>query len=137
LYEAHHRREAGASARAVHVAYDLWADWYEYAFPNARDLFESYPGALREDPCDYLPVVMRDLFGNPFRPVSFAPAWRSAPAVALARQAYESRDFGALPVLADALEDADCADRDLLNHLRGPGPHYRGCWAVDQVLQQE
>ncbi len=38
-----------------------------------------------------------------------------------------------LPVLADALEDAGCADAELLGHLRGPGPHVRGCWAVDMI----
>jgi hypothetical protein len=35
--------------------------------------------------------------------------------------------------LADALEDAGCTDAELLGHLRAPGPHVRGCWAVDLV----
>src|SRR2546429_581311 len=35
-----------------------------------------------------------------------------------------------LAVLADALEEAG-ADAALLDHLRGPGPHVRGCWCVD------
>jgi hypothetical protein len=55
--------------------------------------------------------------------------------------AYEGRvspagglDADRLAVLADALEDAGCADPDLLAHLRGPGPHVRGCWALDLVL---
>jgi hypothetical protein len=39
-----------------------------------------------------------------------------------------------LPVLADALEDAGCDDRALLGHLRGPGPHVGGCWALDLIL---
>jgi hypothetical protein len=47
---------------------------------------------------------------------------------------YDERAFDRLPVLADALEDAGCADADLLGHLRGPGPHVRGCWAVDLIL---
>jgi hypothetical protein len=34
----------------------------------------------------------------------------------------------------DALERAGCTDAELLGHLRGPGPHVRGCWAVDLVL---
>ena len=38
------------------------------------------------------------------------------------------------PVLADALEDAGCTNADLLAHCRGPGPHVRGCWAVDLIL---
>jgi hypothetical protein len=45
-----------------------------------------------------------------------------------------ARTYRSLPLLADALEDADCTDADLLGHLRGPEPHVRGCWAVDLVL---
>jgi hypothetical protein len=39
-----------------------------------------------------------------------------------------------LVLVADALEDAGCADAELLGHLREPGPHVRGCWALDLVL---
>jgi len=42
-----------------------------------------------------------------------------------------------LPILADALEEAGCDDVDVLAHLRGPGPHARGCWALDLVLGRE
>jgi hypothetical protein len=60
----------------------------------------------------------------------------------LARAAYGPRrvpkrgtlDPALLAALADALEDAGCNDADLLGHLRSPGPHVRGCWAVDLVL---
>jgi len=62
----------------------------------------------------------------------------------LARAAYEERqlpsghlDAGCLAVLADALEEAGCREAELLAHLRGPGPHVRGCWAVDWVLARE
>jgi hypothetical protein len=61
--------------------------------------------------------------------------------VALAQAAYDdlilpagTLDSARLLLLADALEDAGCADADLLGHLRGEGPHVRGCWAVDLVL---
>ena len=57
--------------------------------------------------------------------------------VTLARQMYESLDFGAMPILADALQDAGCDSADILNHCRGPGPHVRGCWVVDLVLGKE
>jgi hypothetical protein len=79
----------------------------------------------------------RDIFGNPFRPVTFNPEWRTDIATALARQMYESRDFGAMPILADALQDAGCENSDILDHCRGPGPHVRGCWVVDLVLGKE
>jgi hypothetical protein len=42
-----------------------------------------------------------------------------------------------LAVLADALEEAGCADAGLLGHLRSRGPHVRGCWALDLILGRE
>jgi hypothetical protein len=90
------------------------------------------------DPYDdqVVPALIREVFDNPFRPLDFAP-WRSRTAVALARQAYTSRDFGALPILADALQDAGCVDEEVLAHCRGGGPHVRGCWVVDGVFGKE
>jgi hypothetical protein len=58
--------------------------------------------------------------------------------------AYEERqlpegtlDSARLAVLADTLEDAGCTHAELLGHLRGPGPHVRGCWAVDLVMGKQ
>ncbi|VTR94890.1 Uncharacterized protein OS=Sorangium cellulosum (strain So ce56) GN=sce5710 PE=4 SV=1 [Gemmata massiliana] len=82
-------------------------------------------------------ILLRDIFGNPFRPVAFSPAWRTSIVVALAAQMYESRDFSTMPILADALQDAGCDNADMLDHCRGPGPHVRGCWVVDLVLGKE
>jgi hypothetical protein len=78
--------------------------------------------------------LLRDIFGNPFRPVAFDAAWRTSTAVSLAGQMYESRDFGAMPILADALQDAGCDSDDILGHCRAPVSHVRGCWVVDLVL---
>ena len=77
------------------------------------------------------------IFGNPFRPTSFNPSWRTSTAVAIAKGMYDSRDFAPMPVLADALQDAGCADERILDHCRGPGPHVKGCWVVDLVLGKE
>jgi hypothetical protein len=81
-------------------------------------------------------TLLRDIFGNPFRPVAADPSWFTA-AVTLAGTMYAERAFGRLPILADALEDAGCPNAELLAHLRGPGPHVRGCWALDLVLGKE
>ncbi|QJW95451.1 hypothetical protein [Frigoriglobus tundricola] len=81
--------------------------------------------------------IIRDIFGNPFRPVTFASDWRTDTAVSLARTMYESSDFSAMPVLADALQDAGCDNGDVLDHCRTPGAHVRGCWVVDLVLGKE
>jgi hypothetical protein len=79
--------------------------------------------------------LIRCIFGNPFREAAFDPAWRTSAAVALATQMYESRDFGSMAILADALEDAGCDSDDVIAHCRDPkGCHARGCWVVDRVL---
>ncbi len=78
--------------------------------------------------------LLRCVFGSPFRPATFESTWRTSQAVAIARTAYEERCFDNLPILADALEEAGCTDEAVLSHLRGPGPHARGCWVVDLVL---
>jgi hypothetical protein len=76
-----------------------------------------------------------DIFGNPFRPISFDSAWQTGTAVALAQTMYDVRDFVAMPILADALEDAGCEVPDILYHCRDPkGVHVRGCWVIDLVL---
>ncbi len=79
-------------------------------------------------------VLVREIFGNPFRPVTFATEWRTEAAVGIAAKMYDARDFGNMPVLADALQDAGCDHADILSHCRGDGPHVRGCWVVDLVL---
>jgi hypothetical protein len=53
---------------------------------------------------------------------------------ALAHRMYESRDFSAMPILADALQDAGCDNDDILTHCRGGGEHVRGCSVVDLIL---
>jgi hypothetical protein len=55
----------------------------------------------------------------------------------LATATYSAAEFESLPLLADALEDAGCGAAELLDHLRGPGPHVRGCRALDLVLGKE
>ena len=80
---------------------------------------------------------VRDIFGNPFRPVTFDPRWRTSDVLGLARAIYDDRAFDRMPILADALMDAGCADEQVLGHCRGDGPHVRGCWVVDLVLGKE
>jgi hypothetical protein len=50
---------------------------------------------------------------------------------------HDNRSFDRPPLLADALKDAACTNAELLRHLRRPGPHFRGCWALDLVLAKE
>jgi hypothetical protein len=80
--------------------------------------------------------LLRDIFGNPFRR-PFSPAWRTDTVLSLARTMYAARDFSAMPILADALQDAGCDNDDILSHCRNTQlPHVRGCWVVDRVLEK-
>ena len=103
----------------------------EYAAPH--DAEEAAEWARASEQAEQA-TLFRDIFGNPFRPVAFDPAWRTDTAVSLARGMYDSRDFTAMPILADALQDAGCEDEQVLRHCREPRPHVRGCWVCDLVL---
>jgi hypothetical protein len=80
---------------------------------------------------------LRDLFDGPRTPRRIDPAWfrwNGAAVAKIARDIYEENCFEELPILADALEDAGCADEDILAHCREPGGHVRGCWVIDLLL---
>jgi hypothetical protein len=85
-------------------------------------------------------ALVRDLFGNPFRPIALDPSWLSwndGTIVKLAQAIYDERAFDRLLILADALEESGCSDQDILAHCREPGRHVRGCWVVDWLLGKE
>jgi hypothetical protein len=97
---------------------------------NARAAITATP-----EPAKNQAALLRDIFGNPFRPATFDPNWRTDTALSLARVMYETRDFAAMPILADALQDAGSEQQEILDHSRDPnGVHVRGCWVVDLVL---
>src|SRR5260370_13288911 len=85
-------------------------------------------------------ILLRDIFGNPFRPVALDPAWlawNGGTVRKMAEAIYDDRAFDRLPILADALEEAGCTDRDILDHCRSGGDHVRGCWVIDLLLGKE
>jgi hypothetical protein len=86
-------------------------------------------------------ALLRDIFGPlPFRPVTLHPTWLAQNRWVvwrLAESIYNDRAFDLLPILADALEEAGCTNTDLLGHLRGLGPHVRGCFVLDLLLAKE
>jgi hypothetical protein len=91
------------------------------------------------DEPDHQLILLRDIFGNPFRPLQIDPAWlrwHDGAIVHMAQSIYDGRRFQDLPMLADALEEAGCTDPEILGHCRGPGEHMRGCWVVDLVLDK-
>jgi hypothetical protein len=84
-----------------------------------------------------LTTLLRDIFGNPFRPVTGDPFSLTLTVRTLAEGIYADHGFDRLPILADALQDGGCVNADILTHCRGDGPHVRGCWVVDLVLGKE
>ena len=89
-------------------------------------------------------ALLRDIFGNPYRPVSAPPAGKLPEVVALARAAYEQRRLPAgtladrlLADVAQALVEAGCRDADVLNHFYRSAYHVRGCWLIDLLLGKE
>jgi hypothetical protein len=137
---------------ATSVAAATRSDWsaYEVADQAAFSAFETTESraagtgrlsrALRDRKAREADLL-RDIFENPFRPAPrLDPAWltwNGGTVRKLAQAVYDKPAFDRLPVLADALEDAGCAGAGLLGHLRGPGPHVRGCWALDLILGKE
>jgi len=118
----------------AHSAHSLAVVGVERSFMKAARILE------RRKQCRWL----RDIFGSPFRPVTLHPLWLTPGVANLGAAAYEVRalpsgelDSQRLAVLADALEEAGCADPELLGHLRSPGPHVRWCWALDLILGKE
>jgi hypothetical protein len=128
--EATTKGRPAAEYATMHRAW--WAAW------NSAEAACKHAGAKAQAD------LLRCIIGNPFRPVTLSPGWRTPQVVALAQAAYDQRelpagtlDLARLAVLADALEDAGCSDELLLGHLRGGGVHVRGCFAVDAVLGRQ
>jgi hypothetical protein len=81
--------------------------------------------------------LLRDIFGNPFRPIILNPSWLTSTVLALTQGIYDDKAFDRMPILADALQDAGCDNAEILNHCREPGEHVKGCWVVDLLLDKK
>ena len=81
--------------------------------------------------------LIREVFGNPFRPITLKPSWLTSTVLALATGIYADKAFDRMPILADALQEAGCDNDDILDHCRHPGEHVRGCWVVDLLLNKK
>jgi hypothetical protein len=145
-------RAASSEAAAVGIGFGI-----QFSAANAAH-FAALPGRVFADRCGMYAAravadpaepagqasLLRCLGGNPFRCVAVTSSllsWNNSAVIRLAQTAYEERhlqsgtlSISRLAVLADALEEAGYTDTDILGHLRGPGPHVRGCWPVDLLL---
>ena len=102
------------------------------------DCLEAYPSCQvrnYQEATQYLFAnSYRELFPNPFVPLAWKPEWFTSTVRDVAAHVYDARDFAAMPILADALQDAGCDDEQVLSHCRATKPHARGCWVVDAIL---
>lgn len=141
-YAAVHLAEREGDTAAAYTA--LWPTRTPWERVLDAPVPRTTPFAHR--PLAQVPLfdLLRDIFAGQ-APVN--PSWPAEidrTVCWVARAAYEERelpsghlDRARLAVLADALEEAGCMNADLLGHLRSPGLHVRGCWAVDLLLRKE
>jgi hypothetical protein len=118
---------ASLSGEDILITAMLAADAAAYSTENQTETDRHAEEAIQTH-------LMRDISGNPFRPVTLLPEWRTSTVVSLAQGIYSDRAFDRMPILADALQDSGCSNEDILTHCRGAGPHTRGCWCLDLVL---
>ena len=120
---------------AAQAARDLFVEDGQYPFSaavGALGAVEEYQVELKSQV-----TLVREIFGNPFRPITLDPSWLTSTVLALATGIYQEKAFDRMPILADALQDAGCDNEEVLNHCRQPGDHVKGCWVVDLILSKQ
>lgn len=122
---------ADAYSESVEPGWDGYAHYSVFG-PEG---FQRGEDAIKRESMAHL-SILRDIFGNPFRPVTLNPSWLTPKVVSIANGIYSEKAFDRMPILADALQDAGCDNEEILNHCRQPGEHVRGCWALDLILSK-
>jgi hypothetical protein len=118
--DGHLTAARAVAAHAARAARDAVGEW---AWTRARQVQAG---------------LLCDVFGAGFRPPWAVPPqwlrWNDGCLGKMARVIYDGHLFDELPVLADALEEAGCADAGVLAHCRDYPRHTRGCWVVESLL---
>jgi hypothetical protein len=119
-------RAAGPAPRGGSPVSPQWEAAYNAAFAAARA---------------HQAELVRDIYAPPanaFGPQRLEREWLTSTVLTLARQADEASEYGVLPILADALQDAGCDNEFILARCRAEsGIHSRGNWVVDLLLGRE
>lgn len=134
---AEHVSTLGPSAATLYSStfQRVWEHDNEVEAVNGYAVLVAWRNA-KEEQCR----LLRDIFASPFLPAPSLPNSFPDSVVRLAVASYEERELPSgrldpqrLAVLADAVEEA-ALPSEVVVHLRSPGPHYRGCFAVDLLL---
>jgi hypothetical protein len=125
---------------AVFVAFQVIAcpsdNWAGVATLLART---GLPSKLEErfwQNVEMLADLLRDVFGNPFRPVRTEERWLTPQIIELAGLIYEQRTFDRMAALGNLIHDAGCNEPAIIDHCKNTPIHIRGCWLVDLLLNK-
>jgi hypothetical protein len=146
-YAAYHalRRADEAAERASRFAAEAKGeDVIAPLLGKKTDLSSKYRTAVAVE-LTAQAALLSCMFGDAFYPLPAidpaSRAWSDGLIMKLAQAAYKewvlpegTLERERLAVLADALEEAGVSNAFLLEHLRSPGPHVRGCCALDAIL---
>ena len=135
------RRAYDAATRVAQLARQIGTMSYQNLQSDALEKTEcgwktaDWTGGIREQVLLQV-AILRDIFGNPFRPITFDSRRRTSDVLNQAQSIYDEHAFTRLPALADAFASFGCDNEELLAHCRNGKPHFRGCWVVDHVLRK-
>jgi hypothetical protein len=122
-------------AKTVAEEQGIWAAFAKLKAEPAEE--QSWQGPDEEEACQC--IILRDIFGHVEYPQAIQALWRrwqDSTVMKMADVIHQHRRFEDLPILADALEEAGCDHQAVLEHCRTPGPHMRGCWVLDAILER-
>lgn len=96
---------------------------------NFMYFIRDNPGIEKDEPCRPIEQIAlptnEDLIDH---------RWKTETVIGIAEAIRESKDFSVLPILADALQDAGCENRYILNHCRLIQQHDSECWVISAVF---
>ncbi len=133
LLLANRNLHAELAPTMVNTNLEFTDDYYFGARISEANIDNFFYSHLRNDK-NLLGKILLSVVGPGW---NFDPNWRNDTTIALARQMYDSKDFSPMPILADALQDADCNEIELLTDMRSPESYWcRGCRILDEILQK-
>jgi hypothetical protein len=112
-------------------------DWGFFDGPECRFISKSVWQARIEAHAAknaLLTELIHCVLRNSFHDVAIEQDLPGPAVLDLARRIYDEQVFEQLPVLARALRGAGWTHPEILDHCDLPGPHARGCWVIDGIL---